>query len=205
MTRRLLLSETRHFAGGIRVDEQLSEFGPDGQPARTPPLLLGAATAIPAGMKYGAFVGAGCACLWGMVWYPFVLFFTIPVYALAGVLIGAVAAVLVGTVSAAARSVKAGWFAGGGAGLALGFALLAAACLAPPTPPPFGPGRPINPAADADEERTLERNYVQWMAEQDQGERGGFIVFIALPATLCAQAAAWGAARRLRSRHPEWV
>jgi hypothetical protein len=156
-------------------------------------------------MKYGALVGAASGCLWAMVWYPFVLFFTIPAYALAGVLIGALAAVLVGTVSAAARSVNAGWFAGGLAGLALGLALLAGACLAPPRPQPFGPGRPINPAADAEEEKTLERNYLVWMAEQDQGERGAFILFIAIPATLCAQASAWGAAWRLRSRHPEWV
>ena len=170
-----------------------------------PSLLLGAAAALPAGMTYGALVGAGSGCLWGMLWYPFVLFFTIPVYALAGVLIGALAAVLVGTVSAAARSVKAGWCAGCGAGLALGLALLAGACLAPPRPPPFGPGQPINPAADADEERTLERNYLIWKAEQDQGERGAFILFIALPATLCAQASAWGAARRLASRHPKWA
>ena len=205
VVRRLLLSETLQFAGGIRVDKQLSEFGSDRGPGRTPPLLVGSAAAIPAGMKYGALVGAGSGCLWGIFWYPFVLFFTIPVYALAGVLIGALAGVLVGAVSAAARSVKAGWFAGGGAGLALGLTLVAGACLAPPTPPPFGPGRPINPAADADEERTLERNYLLWMAEQDQGERGAFILFIALPATLCAQASAWGAARRLRSRHPEWV
>ena len=202
---RLLLSETRQFSGGIRVDEQLSEFGADRGPGRTPGLLLGIAAAIPAGATYGALVGAGSACLWGIFWYPFVLYFTIPVYALAGVLIGALAGVLVGTVSAAARSVNAGWFAGGGTGLALGLALLAGACLAPPRPPPFGPGRPINAAADADEEQTLERNYLLWMAEQDQGERGGFIVFIALPATLCAQASAWGAARRLRSRYPEWV
>ena len=107
-------------------------------------------------------------------------------------LIGALAGMLVGTVSAAARSVKAGWFAGGGAGLTLGVALLAGACLAPPRPPPFGPGRPINAAADADEERTLERNYLLWMAEQDQGERGAFILFIALPATLCAPSVGLG-------------
>ena len=165
---------------------------------------FGTAAAIPAGMMYGALVGVGSACLWGIFWYPFLLYVPIPVYALAGVLIGA-PVVLVGTVSAAARSVNAGWFAGVGAGLALGLALLAGACLAPPRPPPFGPGRPINAAADADEEQTLERNYLLWMAEQDRGERGGFIVFIALPATLCAEASAWGAARRLRSRHPEWV
>jgi hypothetical protein len=200
VARRLLLNETRQFAGGIHLDKQLSEFGPDRGPGRTPPLLVGTAAAIPAGMKYGALVGAGSGCLWGIFWYPFVLFFTIPVYALAGVLIGALTGVLVGTVSAAARSVKAGWFAGGGAGLAVGLALLAGACLAPARPPPFAPGQPINPAADADEERILEQNYLLWMAEWDQGERGAFILFVALPATLCAQASAWGAARRLRSR-----
>jgi hypothetical protein len=111
-----------------------------------------------------------------MFWYPFVLFFTILVYALAGALIGALSAALVGAVSATARSVKAGQLAGGGAGLALGLALVAGACLAPATRPPFGPGRPINPAADADEERTLEQNCLLYMAEQDRGERGAFVI-----------------------------
>ena len=120
-------------------------------------------------------------------------------------LLGALSAALVGTASAAAQSVRAGWLAGGGSSLALGLILLAAACLAPATPPPFGPGRPINPAADADEERTLEQEYLKWKAEQDAGERGGFIIVFAVPATLCAFASAWGASRRLRSRHPEWA
>ena len=51
----------------------------------------------------------------------------------------------------------------------MGSLLLAGACLAPATQ--FGPGRPINPAADVDEERTLERNYLLWMAEQDRGQQ----------------------------------
>jgi hypothetical protein len=140
-----------------------------------------------------------------MLWYPFVLFFTIPVYSLAGALLGAVSAALVGAVSAATRSVRAGQVAGGVAGLALGLALLAGACLAPARSPPFGPGRPINPAADEAEERTLEQNYLRWMAEQDQGERGAFIILLALPTTLCALTSTWGAARRLGSRHREWI
>ena len=135
-------------------------------------LLLGATTAMPAGTKYGAVVGAGCGLLWGLIWYPFVVLFTIPIYALAGALLGMLSAVIVGAVAAAARSVKVGALAGVGVGLALGAALLAEACLAPATPPPFGPGLPINPAASADEERTLERDYLLWMAEQDRGERG---------------------------------
>ena len=187
------------------MDEQPIELGPDRGPGRRPYLLLGAAVAVPAGTKYGALVGAGNGFLWGMFWYPFVLFFTIPAYALAGALLGAVAAALVGAVSAAARSVKAGWLAGGSAGLALGLTLLAGACLVPATPPPFGPGRPINPAAEADEERTLERNYLLWMAEQDHGERVAFVLLFALPATLCTVTSAWGAARQLGSRHPEWI
>ena len=167
VARRLLLRATCRFRGGTHVDEQPSEFCTDRGPGRGSSLVLGAAAAIPAGTKYGALVGAGSGFLWGMFWYPFVLVFTIPVYALAGVLLGALAAALVGAVSVAARSVKAGWLAGSGAGLALGLTLVAGASLAPPMPPPFGPGRPINPAADADEERTLERNYLLWMAEQD--------------------------------------
>jgi MFS family permease len=187
------------------VDEQPREFGPDRGPGRRSSLLIGAAAAMPAGTKYGALVGAGCGFLWGTFWYPFLLFFAVPVYALAGVLLGALAAALVGVVSATVRSVKAGWLAGSGASLALGLTLLVGAYLAPPTPPPFGPGRPINPAADADEERTLERNYLLWMAEQDQGVRGGFILLFVLPATLCALTSAWAAARQLGTRHPEWV
>jgi hypothetical protein len=140
-----------------------------------------------------------------MFWYPFVLFFMIPAYALAGALLGALAAALVGTVSAATRSVRAGWLAGGSASLALGLTFLAGACLVPATPPPFGPGRPINPAADSEEERTLERNYLLWMAEQDHGERVAFVLLVALPATLCTVTSAWGATRQLGSRHPEWI
>ena len=82
--------------------------------------------------------------------------------------------------------VKVGCLAGAGTGLVLGLALLAAVLLAPARPPPFGPGQPINPAAEADEEQTLERDYLRWMAEQDQGERGGLILFFVLPVTLCA-------------------
>jgi hypothetical protein len=140
-----------------------------------------------------------------LVWYPFVLFFTVPIYSLAGALVGALTAALVGAVSVAARSVVAGWLAGVVVGLALGFVLIVGAMRAPASPPPFGPGRPINPAANADEERELERNYVQWKAEQDQGERGGFIILLALPATLCALTSTCGAAWSLRSRHTEWI
>ena len=113
----------------------------------------------------------------------------------------ALAAALVGAASAVARSVRTGCLIGTGTGLALGCWLLVATYLAPATPPPFGPGRPINPAADADKERALERDYLRWMAEQDQGERGGFLLLIALPATLCALTSAWGAAWRLKYRH----
>jgi hypothetical protein len=101
--------------------------------------------------------------------------------------------------------VKAGWLAGGGAALALGITLVAGACLAPATPPTFGPGQRINPAADADEERNLERDYLLWKAEWDRSVRVAFVLFFALPATLCALTSAWAAARRLRTRHPEWV
>jgi H+/Cl- antiporter ClcA len=139
------------------------------------------------------------------MWYPFLLFFTVPFYALAGVLLGAFTAALVGAVSAAAQSVKAGWLAGGLAALALGLTLFAGACLAPYTPPTFGPGQRINPAADADDERILERDYLQWKAEWDKGLRVAFVLFVALPATLCALASAWAARRPLRTRHPEWV
>jgi hypothetical protein len=187
------------------MNERPSELGFDRGSGRRSSLLLGAASAMTAGTKYGALVGAGSGLLWGMFWYPFVLFFTIPVYALAGVLLGALAAALVGAVSAAARSVKAGWLAGSGAGLALGLTLYAGAWLAPSTPPPFGPGRPIDPGADANKELTLERNYLVWMAEQDESDRGAFVLLVAIPATLCAITSAWAAARRLGTRHPEWV
>lgn len=168
-------------------------------------MLFGVAAAIPAGMKCGALVGSGSALLWSIFWYPFVLLFTIPVYASAGAFLGALSAAIVGAVSVRARSVKAGVLAGGGASLVLGLALLARVCLAPATPPPFGPGRPINPAADVDEERKLEQNYLVWMAEQDRGERGAFVIFFALPATICALTSACSAGRRLAARHPELV
>jgi hypothetical protein len=205
VTRRLLLREMHRFLGDTQLDEQHSEFGTDREPGHGSSVLLGAVAAVAAGTKYGALVGVGSGLVWGMFWYPFVLFFTVPAYALAGALLGALTAALVGAVGAAVRSVKAGGLAGGGAALALGLTLVAGACLAPPTPPPFGPGRPINAAADPDEERTLERNHLRWMAEQDQGLRGGFILFLALPATLCAMTSAWAAARRLGNLHPEWV
>jgi hypothetical protein len=174
--------------------------GPDTEPGGRSSLLLGSAEAIPAGMLFGALAGAGSGCLWIIFWYPFVLFFTIPVYALAGALLGALSATIVGTAGAASRSVKVGCLAGAGTGLVLGLALLAAVLLAPAKPPPFGPGQPINPAAEADEEQTLERDYLRWMAEQDQGERGGLILFFVLPVTLCAISSACGAAWRLGPR-----
>ena len=187
------------------MDERAGHVNPPRGPGFRPSLLIGVAGAIGAGAKYGALVGAGCGFLWCMFWYPFVLFFTIPVYSLAGAVLGALSAGFVVAVSAAARSVKAGWIAAGVSSLALGLALISGASLAPTTPPPFGPGRPINPAADEDQERTLERNYLLWMAEQDQGERGAFVLLFALPATLCALTSGCCAAWRLGSRHPRWV
>jgi hypothetical protein len=158
---------------------------------------------MPAGVKYGVVVGVVSGLLWGLIWYPFVLLVTVPVYALAGALLGSLAAALVGASASAARSVMVGRLVGGCAGLALGLVLTAWACLAPATPPPFGPGRPINPAAGADEERALEKDYLRWLADQDRGERGALVVFLAVPATLCALASTWGPARRLRSLRPE--
>jgi hypothetical protein len=185
------------------VDEQPRKVDRDRGPGRRPSMLLAVAAAIPTGTKYGALVGAGYVSLWCVFLYPFLLYFAIPIYALAGGLLGALSAAIVGAVSARARSVKAGRLVGGAAGLVLGLALLARACLAPARPPPIGPGRPINPAADVDEERKLERDHLLWMAEQDRGERGAFVIFVALPATICALTSAWSAGRRLGSRHPE--
>jgi hypothetical protein len=189
----------------MELDEQSRNFGPDKAPGRGPAMLLCTAAAIPAGAKCGALVGVGSGPLLGLFLYPFVAVVAIPFYALAGALLGALSAAIVGAVSAGARSVSVGRLAGVGASLALGIALISAAYLAPPRRPPFGPGQPINAAAGPEEEQRLERDYLAWMAEQDEGERGGFIIFIALPAMICALASAWIAGRRLRYRHPEMV
>lgn len=180
--------------------------GPAARRGRRRSLSESMATALPAGATYGALTGAGCGFLVGLL-FPYLIgwIITAPLYALAGALLGMLAASVVGAVGAATRSVAAGGLAGGGAGLALGLALLASFWRAPPTPMPFGPGRPINPAASADEEERLEQNHRAWQAEQDEGERGAATLFLAVPATLCVLLASWGSARRLAVCYLEWA
>ena len=187
------------------MDERLDRDGPVDGTTLDSRVLLGIAAAIPAGATHGAIVGAGCGFLVGLFPYLIGWIITAPLYALAGALLGSFSAAIVGAVGAASRSIELGGLAGGGVGGAVGLALLAWIWLAPATPPPFGPGRPINPAATAEEEEKLERDYLRWTTEQDQGARGGLTLFLAVPITLCVLAAAWAAARRLACRHLEWA
>jgi hypothetical protein len=155
------------------VDERLGEVGPVEEPTCDSRVLDGVATAIPAGAGYGALVGAGSGFLVGLFPYLIGWIITAPLYASAGALLGSVAAAIVGSVGAASRSAEVGGLAGVTAGAVLGLALLAMIWPAPATPPPFGPGRPINPAATAEEERAMERDYLRWLDEQDRSERWG--------------------------------
>ncbi|MBI3468145.1 MAG: hypothetical protein HY000_34500 [Planctomycetes bacterium] len=108
-------------------------------------------------------------------------------------------------------------------GASLGFpagvkygAIPGAICGIPPGIPPyyigwireptvFGPGRPINPGATAEEERQLEKDYGAWQVEMIENDRWACVIWFVFPITLCVVLATLGASRRLGRRHPEWV
>jgi hypothetical protein len=156
----------------------------------------GAAVGLTAGVVCGGVTGVGCGLLPALLWYPFVLVITCPLYGLAGAAIGGVAGAIAGAAGLAARSAWVAALTGCALALALGaglgvWALQAGGATYPPVR-----GR-IDPGATDEEEAALQRQSQIWSDEQAAGERGGLILFLVAPATLCALVATSGATGRV--------
>jgi hypothetical protein len=154
----------------------------------------GAAAGLAAGVVYGGATGACFGLPPGLFYIPIAWVISCPLYGLIGAALGGATGVIVGAAGLASRSPRVAALAGCALAVALGAGLTtwawraAGATFQPVT------GR-IDPAATDEDEAENQRRYRIWSDEQVAGERGGLILFVVAPATLCALMATFGATR----------
>jgi hypothetical protein len=156
----------------------------------------GAAVGLAAGVVCGGVTGVCCGVPPGLFYIPFALVITCPLYGLAGAALGGVTGVIAGAAGLAARSAWVAALTGCALALVLGAGLTSWAWQAGAATYPPARGR-IDPGATDEEEAVLQRRHQIWSDEQVAGERGGLILFLVAPATLCALVATLGATCRV--------
>jgi hypothetical protein len=149
-----------------------------------------------AGVVYGGVTGACCGLLPGLFYIPTLWVILCPLYGLVGAALGGTTGVIVGAAGLASRSLRVAALAGCALAIALGAGLTIWACQAAAATYPPRIGR-IDPGATDEQEAENQRRHQIWLEEQAAGERGGLILFLVAPATLCVLMATLGATRRL--------
>ena len=156
----------------------------------------GAAVGLAAGIVYGGVTGVCCGVPPGLFYIRTAWVITCPLYGLAGAALGGATGAIAGAAGLSARSAWVTALTGCALALALGVGLTSWAWQAAAATYPPVRGR-INPAATDEEEAELQRQHQIWLDEQVAGERGGLILFLVAPATLCVLVATLGATCRV--------
>jgi hypothetical protein len=173
-------------------DTSAISVGANGGRHRRADAARGAAVGLGAGVVYGGVTGLCGGLPSGLFYIPIGWVITCPLFGLVGAVLGGVTGAIVGAAGLASRSAWVATLTGCALAIALGAGFTSWAWQAAAAPYPPVRGR-INPAATDEEEAELQRRHQIWQDEQVAGERGGLILFVVTPATLCVFMATLGA------------